>query len=260
MELVSNFAIKMNSKDFVLKKRIKLLKEIDKTGSILQAAKNVPMSYKAAWDSVDLMNNLSKKPLIERKSGGRSGGGSILSEYAKTLIKTFENIESIQKSLFEQISKNVDFDSGDVFNLERLAMQISARNVFIGKIDSIKNGNVNSDITVSLNNKVKISSTITHTSVENLDLKIGKDVKVIIKSSSVMVSTDRDISISARNIIEGKILNIVDGEVNSEVQLDIGENQILTAVITKSSAKRLDLKEGKIVYGVIKSSEVMIGL
>lgn len=260
MELVSNFAIKMNSKDFVLKKRIKLLKEIDKTGSILQAAKNVPMSYKAAWDSVDLMNNLSKKPLIERKSGGRSGGGSVLSEYAKTLIKTFENIESIQKSLFEQISKNVDFDSGDVFNLERLAMQISARNVFIGKIDSIKNGNVNSDITVSLNNKVKISSTITHTSVENLDLNIGKDVKVIIKSSSVMVSTDRDISISARNIIEGKILNIVDGEVNSEVQLDIGENQILTAVITKNSAKRLDLKEGKIVYGVIKSSEVMIGL
>lgn len=40
-----------------------------------------------------------------------NGGGSFLSEYGKTLIKTYENIVDIQKNL-EQISKNVDFDSG----------------------------------------------------------------------------------------------------------------------------------------------------
>ncbi|WP_033916011.1 TOBE domain-containing protein [Campylobacter sputorum] len=260
MELVSNFIIKSGSSDFVLQKRINLLKEIDKTGSILQAAKNIPMSYKAAWDTIDLMNNLSEKPLIERKSGGKNGGGSFLSEYGKTLIKTYENIVDIQKRFLKQISKNVDFDSGKIINLERLTMQISARNVFGGKVESIKNGNINSDVLVCLNGGAKISSTITTTSAQNLGLEVNKDVKVIIKSSSVMIANSKDITISARNIIKGKIINVIKDDISSEIQLDIGGGQILTAIITQNSAQKLELKEGKLVYGVIKSSEVMIGL
>ncbi|ASM36265.1 TOBE domain-containing protein [Campylobacter sputorum] len=260
MELVSNFIIKSGSSDFVLQKRINLLKEIDKTGSILQAAKNIPMSYKAAWDTIDLMNNLSEKPLIERKSGGKNGGGSFLSEYGKTLIKTYENIVDIQKRFLKQISKNVDFDSGKIINLERLTMQISARNVFGGKVESIKNGNINSDVLVCLNGGAKISSTITTTSAQNLGLEVKKDVKVIIKSSSVMIANSEDIAISARNIIKGEIVNVIKDEISSETQLDIGGGQILTAIITQNSAQKLELKEGKVVYGVIKSSEVMIGL
>ncbi|ASM39608.1 TOBE domain-containing protein [Campylobacter sp. RM12327] len=260
MELVSNFIIKSGSSDFVLQKRINLLKEIDKTGSILQAAKNIPMSYKAAWDTIDLMNNLSEKPLIERKSGGKNGGGSFLSEYGKTLIKTYENIVDIQKRFLKQISKNVDFDSGKIINLERLTMQISARNVFGGKVESIKNGNINSDVLVCLNGGAKISSTITTTSAQNLGLEVNKDVKVIIKSSSVMIANSKDITISARNIIKGKIINVIKDDISSEIQLDIGGGQILTAIITQNSAQKLELIEGKLVYGVIKSSEVMIGL
>lgn len=260
MELVSNFIIKSNSSDFVLAKRIKLLKEIDKTGSILQAAKNVPMSYKSAWDAVDLMNNLSEKPLVEGKCGGKYGGGSTLSEYAKKLIKTYENIENIQKNFLEQISKNIDFNSGNILNLERLTMQISARNVFSGKVENIKHDKVNSDILIALKGGAKISSNITKTSAENLDLEIGKEVKAIIKSSSVMISTTQDLAISARNIIKGKVEKIIKGEVNSEVSLKIGVGQILTAIITQSSVDNLGLKEGKMAFGVIKSSEVMIGL
>lgn len=260
MQLVSNFIIKSDSSDFILSKRIKLLKEIDKTGSILQAAKNVPMSYKAAWDTIDLMNNLSQKPLVDAKPGGKHGGGSTLSEYAKMLIKTYESIEAIQESFLEQISKNIDFDSGNVLNLERLTMQISARNVFNGKIQNIKNGSVNSDILISLNGGAQISSNITKTSAENLELAIGKEVKAIIKSSSVMIANKEDIAISARNIIQGEITRIIQGEINSEIQLDIGEGQILTAIITQNSAQNLGLEVGKIAYGVIKSSEVMIGL
>lgn len=52
MKLSINLALNSDGKELILDKRIKLLKEIDKTGSILQAAKNVPMSYKTAWDNV----------------------------------------------------------------------------------------------------------------------------------------------------------------------------------------------------------------
>jgi molybdate transport system regulatory protein len=36
---------------------VRLLEAIDLYGSISQAAKHVPLSYKAAWDAVDAMNN-----------------------------------------------------------------------------------------------------------------------------------------------------------------------------------------------------------
>ena len=39
-------------------KRIALLEYIEQYGSITQAAKAVPMSYKAAWDAIDVINNL----------------------------------------------------------------------------------------------------------------------------------------------------------------------------------------------------------
>lgn len=81
--------------EFVLKKRIELLRQIDKTGSILQAAKNVP-SYKAAWDALDMMNNISPKPVIEKTAGGKRGGGSTLTEYGNNLIKIYDALEMAQ--------------------------------------------------------------------------------------------------------------------------------------------------------------------
>ena len=39
--------------------RVRLLEAIDEHGSISQAAKHVPISYKTAWDAIDAMNNLA---------------------------------------------------------------------------------------------------------------------------------------------------------------------------------------------------------
>ena len=58
--------------------RIRLLEAIDQHGSISQAAKAVPISYKAAWDAVDAMNNLADQPLVVRSTGGKNGGGTQL--------------------------------------------------------------------------------------------------------------------------------------------------------------------------------------
>ncbi|NLK67413.1 MAG: TOBE domain-containing protein [Campylobacteraceae bacterium] len=260
MKLTLNLALKADGKELILDKRIKLLKEIDKTGSILQAAKNVPMSYKTAWDSVDLMNNLSSEVLVHSKAGGRQGGGTTLSEYGKNLILVYDQIKEAQNSFLKTLSESVNLNSGEIENLERIAMQISARNVFTGKVKKITEGMVNAEVVLELKDGVEISSVITKNSVANLELEVGKEAKAIIKATSVMFATSSDIAISARNIIEGKIVKITDGQVNAEVSIDIGSEQILTGVVTINSVKRLGLKEGMTAYGVIKSTEVMIGL
>ena len=69
-------------------------------------------------------------------------------------------------------------------------MKISARNVLKGKVKSVKQGAVNSEVAVQLPGGLEIISVITKTSVENLSLKEGKDVYAIIKATNVILGVD----------------------------------------------------------------------
>ncbi len=66
--------------------------------------------------------------------------------------------------------------------------------------------------------------------------------------------------LSARNVLKGTVKNVVHGAVNSEVTVLLPGGQELISVITKSSAERLGLAEGKEVSAVIKASNVMIAV
>jgi molybdopterin-binding protein len=64
--------------------------------------------------------------------------------------------------------------------------------------------------------------------------------------------------ISARNTLKGTVKRVLPGAVNTEVIVEITDGFEVVAIITKESAERLNLTEGKEVYAVIKASDVMI--
>lgn len=64
--------------------------------------------------------------------------------------------------------------------------------------------------------------------------------------------------ISARNQIRGRVTAVRTGSIMAEVSISV-EPADLTAVITRSSVERLELKEGDEVTVIIKSTEVMVG-
>jgi molybdopterin-binding protein len=66
------------------------------------------------------------------------------------------------------------------------------------------------------------------------------------------------LDLSARNQLSGRVVGLTIEGLMAEVRLAIGDQE-LTAVITRSSAERLRLRVGEMVYAVIKSTEVMIG-
>ncbi|MEH2026988.1 TOBE domain-containing protein [Nostoc sp.] len=66
--------------------------------------------------------------------------------------------------------------------------------------------------------------------------------------------------VSARNALKGTVKNLVVGSVNTEVTLEVAPGVEVTAIITKSSAENLKLTEGKEVYAIVKSSDVMIAV
>jgi molybdate transport system regulatory protein len=78
--------IEFEEKRFFGPGRVELLERIDQTGSIRQAAKQMHMSYKKAWEMITILNTQSKRPLVILQSGGEKGGGSQITGEAKELI------------------------------------------------------------------------------------------------------------------------------------------------------------------------------
>ncbi|RWM26056.1 molybdopterin-binding protein [Mesorhizobium sp.] len=66
--------------------------------------------------------------------------------------------------------------------------------------------------------------------------------------------------ISARNILKGKVTEIVTGATTSHVRIDIDGGAIVTASITNEAVADLLLEKGKQAYAVIKDSDVMVGI
>jgi molybdate transport system regulatory protein len=84
--------------------RIELLRLIQETGSIRQAALQMGMSYRAAWDAVDAMNKRAGAALVSRLTGGRSGGGAQLTERGKRLVRTYAQLEADHARHVERMS------------------------------------------------------------------------------------------------------------------------------------------------------------
>ncbi|HEY9831783.1 MAG TPA: molybdopterin-binding protein [Stenomitos sp.] len=66
--------------------------------------------------------------------------------------------------------------------------------------------------------------------------------------------------ISARNSFKGTVKKVEPGAVNTEVTLEITPGVEVVAIITKSSAEKLGVTEGKEVYAVVKATDVMVAI
>lgn len=66
--------------------------------------------------------------------------------------------------------------------------------------------------------------------------------------------------ISARNILKGRVTQIIDGAVNAEVTIQIAPSVEIVSVITKSSVESLKLSVGGETFAVIKASSVMLAV
>jgi molybdopterin-binding protein len=65
-------------------------------------------------------------------------------------------------------------------------------------------------------------------------------------------------SISARNQLKGKVIDINKGQTTAHVRIDIGNGVIVTASITNEAVDDLLLAKGDDVIAVIKASDVMV--
>jgi molybdate transport system regulatory protein len=107
IEVRGSVWITVNGKSFGGKGRIELLSRIAERGSISQAAKDMKMSYKAAWNAVDEMNTLVGEALVERSVGGKGGGGAKLTPCGEYFVKTFSTIAVAQREFLATVNQQL---------------------------------------------------------------------------------------------------------------------------------------------------------
>jgi molybdate transport system regulatory protein len=140
-----------------------------------------------------------------------------------------------------------------------MSMKTSARNKFAGPISAIKEGVVDTEVSVRLGPHLVLTAIVTRESAENMGLALGRDVMAFVKASSILLMTGEDGQISARNRFAGTVTHIHQGPVNAEVTLAMpGGQHVITAVITLSSVQRLGLVAGQAVTAVFKASSVFL--
>jgi molybdate transport system regulatory protein len=262
--LTGRLLIETAAGGFLGDRRIRLLEAIGEHGSITQAAKAVPMSYKAAWDAVDDMNNVAPEPLVHRAAGGRHGGGTELTAFGRRLIAFYRVLQEESQLALSRLMGNLaqTGDSGAAdfrLILRRMVMKTSARNQFGGPISAIKEGIVDCEVVVRLGDELAITATVTRESAETLGLAVGKQVLAFVKASSIVLMVGEGGRISARNQFRGTVGHIHAGPVNCEVTVDLpGGQHVITAVITAESLAQLGLAEGKPVTAVFKAPSVFL--
>ena len=201
-------------------RRLELLAAVGRANSINGAAKAVGMTYKGAWEAVEAMNNLAGVPLVTARQGGRGGGRADLTEVGQDLVDEMGRIAALQTQFFATLDE--DGTLGSSFQLlKRLEVKTSARNAFMGIVESVRKSVVNAEVTLRLASGEALYAIVTGESVRSLDLVPGKVVYALIKASWIVLTpADEKIKTSARNRLCGIVSHIEEGSVNTEVLLD----------------------------------------
>lgn len=239
--------------------RLALLRAVAAHGSITQAAIAVGISYKSAWEAINALNALAGQPLVERSSGGRGGGGTVVTDHGRRLIERCQQVEAVHQRFVRLISDNaMDLDT-DFSLLKVLNVKTSARNQWVGTVAAIRAGAVNDEVEVLMPGGARVAAVVTRESTDALGLRLKQTVIALVKSSSVLIATDvQGARVSARNRLEGRVTRVTPGAVNAEVQVQTDCGLPVVAIVTQGSLDALALQPGAAVTVMVQASDVLL--
>ncbi len=235
--------------------RIALLQHIAEQGSITRAAKSAGLSYKAAWDAIDELNNLAQKPLVERSVGGKGGGGAKLSSEGERVLRLYQKLQTLQAQVLEAAE-----DASDLNLLGRLMLRTSARNQLHGKVVEIEAQGRNDLIRLELAEGLILVAQITHDSTLRLELQIGTEVVALIKAGWLDLLGIDDEATPGHNCLTGTLEEILDAEDGpSEVRIGLPNGQTLCALAEPLHLRTHGLATGKALRVQFSPSNVLLG-
>ncbi|GGU75187.1 molybdenum-dependent transcriptional regulator [Pseudomonas laurentiana] len=235
--------------------RIALLQHIGEQGSITRAAKSAGISYKAAWDAIDELNNLAGTPLVERSVGGRGGGGAKLTEEGARVLRLYQRLQALQAQILEATE-----DAADLDLLGRLMLRTSARNQLYGKVRAVNAQGRNDLIELALADNLSLTAQITHDSTLRLELAPGDTVVALIKAGWLTLLATTVQPTPGYNCLQATVEErLDDSEGPSEVRLVLSNGQTLCALAEAQWLDELRVAPGSLLQVQFPPSHVLLG-
>ena len=107
--------------------KIALLERMRDTGSLSQAARELDMSYRRAWQLLDSLNTLFNEPVIVTSIGGKGGGGSEITQLGLALIDAYRALEGEMTQRAQQVFKPFRNQVAPIAETTRRPVRKSAR-------------------------------------------------------------------------------------------------------------------------------------
>ena len=249
--LESNLLLKKNTEDFLSLKRILLLENITIYGSISEAAKVSGISYKTAWSWIEKMNALAPKPLVQKISGGKGGGGTIVTAYAKELICLYEEVEALHKKhlrTLETAFEHLEDEKMRSFSFSRLNAEVL----------EVSKHEKRATLALRLGCGSLITAQAPWAFVEVNSLKTASKISILIESEAVSVSKSVEKEISSRNKLKTKVKDILINGQDVLLTLSLGGESILTSQITYKSYEDLNIKKEDELLAVFKAYSITL--
>lgn len=261
----ASLQLQVSGQTLMSEKRIRLLEAIEQYGSLSAAAKSLPMSYKAAWDALDTMNNLAEKPLVVRQSGGKHGGGTILTEAGTQLIQVYRALQAEYQQALGQLHSlleeqpQLDLPQLRVM-LRRIHFRSSARNQFSCRVVGVQCQGVHARVTllVSGTENFHIEAAVTSESVEELGLEHGVEVLALVKAPQLKMAPIEQVPRQRVNRYQGVVERLNEDPRGCQVSVVLAEHKHLAILLNRANTERLALSEQQSVWVTFSPASVVL--
>ena len=177
-------------------RRMDILRQVDALGSISGAAREVGVSYKAAWQAIETLGNLAGQPVVLASTGGSGGGGASLTEAGRQVLRAYDLLTQARIRVIEQLhphdgefqGQGVDgHDATHALTLPLLGLRTSMRNQLPCTVVAISEQGPMVCVSLVLSDRQIVRSHITSESVQLLGLAPGQTVIAMCKAAAVRI-------------------------------------------------------------------------
>lgn len=203
-------------------KRLDVLRQVAAGCSISQAAREVGISYKAAWQAIDTLSNLSGQPLVERTVGGVGGGGARITPHGEQLLVLADALAQARQQVLARFSPGAQRASG-------FGLRTSMRNQLpcrVARCEPAAPDDPMVWVRLQTTGGAALTASLTRESADLLGLAPGLEVLVLCKATAVnVVPAPRAAPVAAveagaqRCSLQGRVERVAKGADRDEVVL-----------------------------------------
>ncbi|MEZ7814253.1 MAG: TOBE domain-containing protein, partial [Burkholderiaceae bacterium] len=185
-------------------KRVEVLRSIQQVGSISQAARANGVSYKAAWQAVEILGNLAGKALIEKAVGGAGGGGARLTPEGLQVLQAADLLNAARDQALQAMRADKRMSSLNLSGIAGVGLRTSMRNQLPCTVTCITRTQGAVLVVLALANAQVLKSRITSESLQLLGLVKGMRVLAMCKAAAVVVAPTI-VAVGGINVLTGTV-------------------------------------------------------